>query len=112
MPLPRNNLYPDFNISRLSHIELGVKDLEASFAFYVETLGLQVTEKESDYIYLRGMEERGHHSVILKKSEEPTCNVLGYKVFDEEQLYKAENYLILKTLKQNGLKGLFKAKHY
>ena len=50
MPLPKNNLYPDFNISRLSHIELGVKDLEASFAFYVETLGLQVTEKESDYI--------------------------------------------------------------
>ena len=29
MPLPKNNLYPDFNISRLSHIELGVKDLEA-----------------------------------------------------------------------------------
>ena len=50
MPLPKNNLYPDFNISRLSHIELGVKDLEASFAFYVETLGPQVTEKESDYI--------------------------------------------------------------
>ena len=110
MPLPKNNLYPDFNISRLSHIELGVKDLEASFAFYVETLGLQVTEKESDYIYLRGMEERGHHSVILKKSEEPTCNVLGYKVFDEEQLYKAENYFNAKNIQTKWIERPFQGK--
>ena len=110
MPLPKNNLYPDFNISRLSHIELGVKDLEASFAFYVETLGLQVTEKESDYIYLRGMEERGHHSVILKKSEEPTCNVLGYKVFDEEQLYKAENYFNSKNINTKWIERPFQGK--
>ena len=114
MPLPRNNLYPDFNISRLSHIELGVKDLEASFAFYVETLGLQVTEKESNYIYLRGMEERGHHSVILKKSEEPTCNVLGYKVFDEKNetffkykpFKKIKKSLDLKIKKDNPFEAL------
>ena len=110
MPLPKNNLYPDFNISRLSHIELGVKDLEASFAFYVETLGLQVTEKERNYIYLRGMEERGHHSVILKKSEEPTCNVLGYKVFDEEQLYKAENYFNSKNINTKWIERPFQGK--
>ena len=50
MPLPEKNLYPHFNISRLSHIELGVKDLNASYAFYVDILGLQVTEKNNDFI--------------------------------------------------------------
>tara|TARA_B100001173_G_scaffold300326_1_gene299732 strand:+ start:31 stop:1011 length:981 start_codon:yes stop_codon:yes gene_type:complete len=92
MPLPKANLYPPFNTSRLSHIELGVKDLDASEAFYVDTLGLRITEKNSNYIYLRGMEERGHHCIILKKSSSSTCNLLGFKVFDDQQLDKAEEY--------------------
>jgi catechol 2,3-dioxygenase len=29
MPVPAANLYPPFNIVRLSHVEFGVKDLEA-----------------------------------------------------------------------------------
>ena len=41
MPLPKNVLYPPFNVIRLSHIELSVKDLSASKAFYVDTLGVQ-----------------------------------------------------------------------
>ena len=68
MPLPEPTLYPPFNTTRLSHIELGVKDLKVSEAFYVDTLGLCITDKDTDSIYLRGMEERGHHCLILKKS--------------------------------------------
>tara|TARA_B100000029_G_scaffold457263_1_gene485866 strand:- start:2219 stop:3199 length:981 start_codon:yes stop_codon:yes gene_type:complete len=98
MPLPKINLLPHFNISRLSHIELSVKDLSASHAFYVDTFGLQVTDQDDNFIYLRGMEERGHHCVILKKSATSTCNVLGYKVFDEEQLEKAEFYFKSKNI--------------
>ena len=52
MPLPNNNLYPHFNISRLSHIELGVRDLSASFAFYVDILGLQVTDQNLSLIHI------------------------------------------------------------
>ena len=68
MPLPQVNLYPPFNITRLSHIELSVKDIQASEAFYVDTFGMQITEKTSDYLYLRAMEERGHHCLVLKKN--------------------------------------------
>ena len=46
MPIPAPNLYPPFNIVRLSHVELGVTDLAASRKFYVDTLGLQVTDEE------------------------------------------------------------------
>ena len=92
MPLPPLNLYPDFNCIRLSHIELKVTDLDRSRHFYVDTLGLQVTHEDSNQIFLRAMEERGHHSVILTKANTATAAYLAYKVFDEEQLDKAHTY--------------------
>ncbi|HBN32034.1 MAG TPA: 3,4-dihydroxyphenylacetate 2,3-dioxygenase, partial [Rhodobacteraceae bacterium] len=60
MPLPAPVLYPSFNIVRLSHTVFNVTNLTASRAFYVDTLGLQVTGEGEGRIYLRAMEERGH----------------------------------------------------
>jgi catechol 2,3-dioxygenase len=48
MPVPAPNLYPEFNIVRLSHVELVVRDLAASRAFYADTLGFQVTYEDSE----------------------------------------------------------------
>lgn len=90
MPIPAANLNPPFNIVRLSHVELRVTDLEWSRAFYVDTLGLQVTHEDATHIYLRAMEERGHHCVILKKADEGSVGVLGFKVWSEEDLDRAE----------------------
>ncbi len=93
MPVPAPNLYPDFNTIRLSHVCLNVKDLGTSKKFYVDTLGLQITEESSSHLYLRAMEERGHHSVILQKSNDPgTVEVMGFKTFDDADLDKAEAY--------------------
>ena len=38
------------------------------------------------------MEERGHHCVILRKSKAVDVKVLGFKVFSENDLDKAELY--------------------
>lgn len=92
MPLPDPVLYPPFNIVRLSHVEFGVTDLAASKAFYVNTLGLQVSAEEDGHVYLRALEERGHHCVILKQAEEPSACVLGFKLFDDGDLDKAEAF--------------------
>ena len=110
MPLPKNVLYPPFNVIRLSHIELSVKDLSASKAFYVDTLGFQITEKNSEYLYLRGMEERGHHCLILKKNPNPSCNVLGFKVFSEEELDKAARYFLKNNFKIEWVERPFQGK--
>lgn len=90
MPIPAPNLYPDFNIVRLSHVELKVTDLAWSRGFYVDTLGLQVTHEDNETIYLRALEERGHHCMILRKAAEPGVGVLGFKVWDEPDLDRAE----------------------
>ncbi|MEX0350733.1 MAG: 3,4-dihydroxyphenylacetate 2,3-dioxygenase [Paracoccaceae bacterium] len=93
MPVPAPNLYPSFNTIRLSHVCLNVSDLAASRAFYVDMFGLQVTDEDDTHIYLRALEERGHHSVILQKSDQPgTVEVMGFKTFNEEDLDRADAY--------------------
>lgn len=92
MPLPKCNLYPPFNIVRLSHVELCVTDLARSRAFYVDTLGLQVTDEDSDTIYLRALEERGHHCIVLRQADRAEACDLAFKVFSEEDLDKAAHF--------------------
>ena len=92
MPIPAPNLYPPFNIIRLSHVEFGVTDLAASKAFYVDTLGLQITDQDDTTVYLRAMEERGHHCMVLHKSDAAHVKALSYKVFDEGELDKAHEW--------------------
>lgn len=98
MPVPRPVLYPEFNILRLSHVEFVVRDLAKSKAFYADTLGLQVTYEDGERICLRAMEERGHHCIVLKKGSAPAANVLGFKVFDEDDLDRLEAFFKRKGL--------------
>ena len=98
MPVPAPNLYPDFNIVRLSHVEYRVTNLARSRAFYVDTLGLQVTHEDRERIYLRALEERGHHCIVLVKSDTADVGVLGFKLYDEPDLEKAENWFKAKGL--------------
>ncbi|GAB4271209.1 MAG: 3,4-dihydroxyphenylacetate 2,3-dioxygenase [Pararhodobacter sp.] len=98
MPVPAPILYPPFNIVRLSHVEYRVTDLAASRAFYVDTLGLQVTDEDDTVIYLRAMEERGHHCVALVKADAPSVGVLGFKLYDEPDLDKAAAWFAARGL--------------
>ncbi|MGI9434925.1 MAG: 3,4-dihydroxyphenylacetate 2,3-dioxygenase [Geminicoccaceae bacterium] len=98
MPVPSPVLYPPFNIVRLSHVEYRVHDLGKSRKFYVDTLGLQVTHEDAGAIYLRAMEERGHHCIVLKKSNVADVGVLGFKLFDEPDLDGAEDFFKAKGL--------------
>lgn len=89
---------PDVHIVRFSHVELGVTDLERSRAFYVDALGLVETEATADALYLRGLEERGHHSVVLRRSQTPSCSRLGFRVWAEEDLERAHAFFASRAL--------------
>jgi catechol 2,3-dioxygenase-like lactoylglutathione lyase family enzyme len=71
---------------------LGVADLGRSRAFYAETLGLIVEDADRETLYLRGIEERQHHSLVLRHGEVPTAQHLGFKVGSEEDLDKAARF--------------------
>ena len=96
MPLPKHIFNPPFNLVRTSHVVLGVADLDRSLEFYQATLGLHLEDRTSSEAYLRGVEERQHHSLVLKKSATPVCERLGYKLASEEDLDKAAAFLTAK----------------
>ncbi len=93
MPLPEPALRPPFDVLRLSHLVLDVTDLGRARAFWADTLGLQLTEEAEGALYLRGMEERGHHSVVLRKAHSAAANALVFKVREEEDLDRAAKTL-------------------
>ena len=86
MPIRHPAPNPPFNIIRMSHVELGVRNLDRARHFYVETLGLIETEQVGNSLYLRGLEERNHHSFVLTEMAEPVALRLGFKVAAENDL--------------------------
>ncbi len=92
MTLPPVVLDPPFNILRISHIEMNVTDMAASIKFYSDILGLAVTDETAERLYMRGMEERCHHCVVLVQSETASIAAMGYRVWAEEELDKAHDW--------------------
>jgi catechol 2,3-dioxygenase len=91
--IPRAAEPAPFNITRASHVVLTVRDLGRSKAFYVDMLGLVLTEQTADTFYLRGLEEACHHSLVLKRSDGPSvCERIGMRVRSNDDLAKAKLY--------------------
>jgi 3,4-dihydroxyphenylacetate 2,3-dioxygenase len=93
MAIPRSAYPPPFNVTRMSHVVLTVRDLARSRAFYVDALGFVVSEEEAGTLYLRGLEEACHHSIVLKQhSGEPRCERVGFRVYSDDDLVQAKDY--------------------
>jgi catechol 2,3-dioxygenase len=99
MPLPKPVYYPPFNITRSSHAVITSRDLEASRDFYEQVIGLVLTERNADTLYFRGLEEVCHHSLVIKrKSDNHEAEAIGFRVYTEEELDKAEHFYRSKGL--------------
>ena len=67
MEIVRDPPRPDIDVLRAAHAEYIVSDLDRARAFYVDLLGLVETERVGSRVYLRGLEEREHHSLVLRQ---------------------------------------------
>lgn len=92
MPIAEPLLAPPFNIVRVSHVAYTVSDLGRARAYWVDALGLTVTHETADALFLRGIEERNHHCVVLRQGERPCCERIGFKVWSEEDLDRAAHW--------------------
>ncbi len=106
MSLINNNFDLPFNVLRCAYVEYGVTDLEASRKFYVDILGLILTEQTEDSLYLRGLEEQDHHSYILRQSDEAHVIAIGFKVAFDKDLDALKDHL-----QKQGLEGTWIEKH-
>lgn len=80
------------DIVRCAYIELVVTNLAASREFYVDVLGLVVTEENSAEIYLRCVEEFIHHNLVLREGPTPAVAAFGFRVRSPQDLDRAEAY--------------------
>jgi catechol 2,3-dioxygenase len=87
--LQQNQSVP-FDILRVAHVELLVTDLAASEYFYGDLLGMIVTERTDDAVYLRGWEEFLHHSLVLRKGPVAAIEHIAFRVRGEDDLPKLE----------------------
>ncbi|WP_050615170.1 3,4-dihydroxyphenylacetate 2,3-dioxygenase [Bacillus testis] len=79
-----------FSIIRVARTVLNVTDLDRSRKYYVDALGFIETERTESHIYLRGLEEAHHHSLVLQKAAEPSVEAISYKVVCDSDLDELE----------------------
>jgi catechol 2,3-dioxygenase len=93
MAIPSLVLNPPFNVTRISHVVLTVRDLDVSSGFYADVLGLVVSDRDDSNLYLRGLEESCHHSLVLRRSEAPpVCQAIGFRVLTDSELDLAKEW--------------------
>ncbi len=79
-----------FSITRAGHIEFRVTDLDQARHFYVEVLGFLENGRDAQRLYLGGLEEREHHSLVLRKAESAGVSHLAFRVSDPADLGRLE----------------------
>jgi len=83
---------PAYNIHRLSSVALNVSSIEKARSFYVDVLGFVEVERSGNKLYLKGVEEGQHHSLVLRESSPTGLNYVGFRVKSPEDLDKAREY--------------------
>jgi 3,4-dihydroxyphenylacetate 2,3-dioxygenase len=94
-----------FDIVRAAYGELLVVDLEASEHFYVDLLGLIVSDRAPDRIYLRAWEERRHHSLVLRRAAAPAVERLSFRVRSEDDLSLLHTALAVRGCRTRWVEG-------
>ncbi len=74
------------NVLRAGHVEFCVTDLGRARHFYVDLLGFVETARDTGALYLRGLEEREHHSLVLRLADAPGVTHLAFRVAEEDDL--------------------------
>ncbi|CAB3807734.1 VOC family protein [Pararobbsia alpina] len=109
--IPQTAQPAPFRVTRASHLTFTVSDLARSRDFYTEVVGLVVSDEDRDTIYLRGVEERSHHSLILKRTDgAPSCIRTGLRTYDDEDLEKAKFFFDKRGIKAEFVDAPFQSR--
>ena len=89
---------PSFDMAHLAHLELTTPMLEESVRFFVEYMGMYVTEQRGNSVYLRGWDDYAHHTLKLTAGPVPAMEHFAYRVSTPEALQRR-----VALLEQSGL---------
>ncbi len=78
-------------VLRPGHIQIRVLDLDEGVRHYRDVLGLEETGRDAlGRVYLRGWDERDHHSIVLRHADRAGMDFFGFKVDSEASLDRLE----------------------
>lgn len=77
---PRPTYDPGPTIAHAGGINIGTPDLQKSLWFFRDIFGMEVTAEDDGVAYLRGYQERIHHSLVLTQQDEARINTMSLRV--------------------------------
>ncbi|MFB6252173.1 MAG: VOC family protein [Halobellus sp.] len=80
-------------VAKLGHVAAHTPDLDESVWFFNEVMGFQITERDGDTAYLRGMRDWEHHTLSLTESGQTGIDHFAFRTESEEALHDLEAQL-------------------
>lgn len=74
-----NEPEPCFDVAHLAHVELLSPRPEETLDFFTGLLGLQVTAREGQSVYLRGYEDLYHHTLKVTEAPQPGLGHVAWR---------------------------------
>jgi catechol-2,3-dioxygenase len=71
-------------VKKIAHATYEVPDLDKQVEYYTEILGLAVTGKDKDSVYLASTVD--HHSIVLRKGPAAQCLRVGFQLGPDDDL--------------------------
>ena len=86
MTVLSNQIRPKVNVLRAAHAELFVSNLAMAREFYVNLLGFIETASDNNHLYLRCLEDREHHSLVLSQKPHGGAGHIAFRVASPDDL--------------------------
>ena len=81
-------------VMRPGHCQLRVLDMEESIKFYTNVMGLKPMGRDaSGRAYFKCLDERDHHSLVLRQSDRAGMDFYAFKVRDAATLEQLDRDL-------------------
>jgi catechol-2,3-dioxygenase len=71
-------------VKKIAHAAYEMPDVEQQTEYYTDIMGLTVTGKEKDAVYLASTLD--HHSVVLRKGDQARCVRIGFQIAPDDDL--------------------------
>ena len=81
---------PPRGILRLGHVDVTVTDIDLATAYYTGVMGMEVTARTEDSVYLKCWDEEDHHSLRLRYAPRTGMDLMSFKVHHEDDLAQLE----------------------
>lgn len=81
---------PPRGILRLGHVDVTCTDLDLATAYYTGVMGMDVTARTEDAVYLKCWDEEDHHSLRLRYAPRMGMDLMSFKVHHENDLADLE----------------------